>query len=150
VILGLGYLIITSVLPSGNAPRLAALVAVHTIMALPFSYRLVSGRMREISVRVVQASRASGAGQWDTLKKVILPLSKRALTTSAIFSLALSAGELNSTIILAPGNFTTLPLAIYRMIGAYDISGACALGTVLIIFSAAGFIALDRIGEDFS
>ncbi|MDF1569483.1 MAG: iron ABC transporter permease [Spirochaetaceae bacterium] len=150
VILGLGYLIITSVLPRGNAPRLAALVAVHTIMALPFSYRLVSGRMREISVRVVHASRASGAGQWDTLKKVILPLSRRALTTSAIFSLALSAGELNSTIILAPGNFTTLPLAIYRMIGAYDISGACALGTVLIIFSAAGFIALDRIGEDFS
>ena len=61
--------------------------------------------------------------------------------------MAISSGELNATIILAPGDFTTMPLAIYRMIGAYDIFGACALGTVLIGISVISFLTLDRYGE---
>ncbi len=147
VILGLGYLIVSDSLPTGDISSLAALVGAHTIMALPFAYRIISGRLKEISPRISQAARASGAGALKTLFTVELPLARSALVTAAVFSLALSSGELNATIILAPGDFTTIPLAIYRMIGAYDIFGACALGTVLIVISVIGFLTLDRYGE---
>ncbi len=147
VILGLGYLIVANRIPSGNFIRLVALVGAHTVMALPFAYRIISGRLKEISPRIPQAARALGAGPLKSLFSVELPLARPALITAAVFSMALSSGELNATIILAPGDFTTMPLAIYRMIGSYDIFGACALGTVLIGISIISFLTLDRYGE---
>lgn len=147
VILGLGYLILTQRIPSNNFVRLTTLVCAHTMIALPFAYRIISGRLNEISPRVSQAARVSGAGPLSALLTIELPLARKALVTAAVFSLAISSGELNATIILAPGDFTTMPLAIYRMIGAYDIFGACALGTVLICISVISFLTLDRFGE---
>lgn len=147
VILGLGYLILTNRIPSNSIVRLTTLVCAHTVIALPFAYRIISGRLNEISPRVSQAARVSGAGPFTSLITIELPLARKALVTAAVFSLAISSGELNATIILAPGDFTTMPLAIYRMIGAYDIFGACALGTVLICISVISFLTLDRFGE---
>lgn len=147
VILGLGYLILTDRIPTNDFIRLTTLVCAHTVIALPFAYRIISGRLNEISPRVSQAARISGAGPITALITIELPLARKALVTAAIFALAISSGELNATIILAPGEFTTMPLAIYRMIGAYDIFGACALGTVLIGISVISFLTLDRFGE---
>jgi len=147
VILGFGHLIIGQYLPRGDAVRLAAIALVHVVIALPFAYRILLERFRGIADRIVQAARASGAGPLRTFVTVELPLARRALVTVAVFSLALSAGEMNSTIILAPGSFTTLPLAIYRMIGAYDIDGACVLGTILIAVTTVAFLLVDRYGE---
>ena len=41
-----------------------------------------------------------------------------------------------------------MPVAIYRMIGAYDVLGACTLGTLLIIVSTGAFFVLDRFAEE--
>jgi thiamine transport system permease protein len=119
-------------------------------MALPFAYRIISGRLKQISRRIPQAARASGAGSVKSFFTIDLPLARGALVTAAVFTLALSAGELNAAIILAPENFTTITIAIYRMIGSYDISGACALGTVLILISFFSFLLLDKFGEQIS
>ena len=147
VMLGLGYLILTNSIPGGKTLRLAALAASHTIIALPFAYRIISGRLKLISRRIPQAARASGASPLKSFFSVELPLARGALVTAAIFSLALSAGELNATIILAPPDFTTITLAIYRLIGSYNLFGACALGTVLIVISIISFLTLDKYGE---
>ncbi len=144
IILGFGFLVLVHRLPSGRFFRLAALTAAHSTMALPFACRIITGRLRQISPRIPQASRAAGAGALRSLFLVEIPMARRSLVTAAVFSFALSAGELNTTLILSPGNFTTLPLAVYRMIGAYNIHGACALGTILILISCAGFLALER------
>jgi len=147
VMLGLGYLILTNSIPGGKALRLAALAASHTIIALPFAYRIISGRLKLISRRIPQAARVSGASPLKSFFTVELPLARGALVTAAVFSLAISAGELNATIILAPPDFTTITLAIYRLIGSYDLFGACALGTVLIVISIISFLTLDKYGE---
>jgi len=147
VILGLGYLMITNRIPGGRVVRLAALTAAHSIIALPFAYRIISGRLKQISRRMPQAAQALGASPLKTFITIELPLARGALITAGIFTLALSAGELNATIILAPADFTTITLAIYRMIGSYNISGACALGTVLMILSIISFITIDKYGE---
>ena len=132
VILGLGRLILLRYLPGGDAVRILVLGAAHTVSALPFSYRIIAGRLKELPPRISQAARVSGAGALQTFIRVELPLARRAVITAAVFALALSAGELSAAMVLAPGNFTTVPLAVYRLIGSYDFNGACALGTLLI------------------
>jgi thiamine transport system permease protein len=42
---------------------------------------------------------------------------------------------------------TTIPIAIYRLIGAYNFFGACALGTVLIAVCAGVFYLFDLYGD---
>jgi len=147
IILGLGFLLMSRLIPANRAISLVLLMSAHTMIALPFAYRIISGRLREISFRIPQAARAAGAGPVKTLFMIVLPLSRPALMSVSVFTLALSVGELNASLILAPTQFTTLPLAIFRMINAYDIFGASALGTLLIGVSAMSFLALDRYGR---
>jgi len=147
VILGLGYLIVIERIPHTMIIRLAALVGAHTMITLPFAYRIVAGGMKTISPRVLQAARSSGASAMKSFLTMELPLTKPFLITAVLFSLALSAGELSATLILAPNNFTTIPLAIYRMMGTYNIFSASALGTILICIFLLGFLALDKIGN---
>jgi ABC-type Fe3+ transport system permease subunit len=38
-------------------------------------------------------------------------------------------------------------VAIYRLVSAYNFSGACVLGSLLILLCIAAFIFLDRLKE---
>ena len=147
IILGLGYLIVIERIPHTTMIRLMTLIGAHTIIALPFAYRIVAGGLKTISPRVLQAARSSGANTVKSFLTVELPMAKQSLITAAVFSLALSAGELSASIILAPNSFTTIPMAIYRMIGTYNIFAASALGAILICIFLIGFLAIDRIGD---
>ena len=143
IVLGLGWLLLLRSMPHDGLPRLAALAAAHSLTSLPFCYRIINGRLKQISTRVIQAARTAGANTAKTFFLIEVPMSRQALTTSAVFAFALSIGELNATAILAPSSFTTAPLAMYRMVGTYNFGGACALGTLLIILCAAAFFLLD-------
>lgn len=148
LIIGLGWLILLQSFPAGKGSRYMIMAAAHSLASLPFCYRMVAGRLKQISLRVPQAARAAGASAFKTFLLVEIPMARSVLISSAVFAFAISAGELNATIILAPGNFTTIPLAIYRLIGAYDFQGACALGTLLIMVCTLAFFVLDHYSED--
>lgn len=147
IVIGTGWLLLLRQLPRHGMFRLTALGAAHSLSALPFCFRIIFGRLKQISPQVSHAARASGASALKALIHIELPLARSALITAGVFSFAISAGELNASLILAPGSFTTLPIAIYRLIGAYNFHGACALGTLLIIICAAAFYILDRYGK---
>jgi thiamine transport system permease protein len=49
----------------------------------------------------------------------------------------LSLGELNAVMMLGMEGWETLPLYIYRAVGAYRYGTACAAGTLLILGCAA-------------
>ncbi|RLW68888.1 MAG: hypothetical protein B6D68_02890 [spirochete symbiont of Stewartia floridana] len=145
IILGLGWLILLQRVPGGEALRIIVLGAAHCLISVPICFRIVAGRFKLISPRMPLAARVSGANALQTLIHVELPSSRAALVTSGVFAFALSAGELNTTMVLAPGDFTTLPMAIYRLIGTYDFGAACALGTVLIFICTAAFFLMDSM-----
>ncbi|OQX28560.1 MAG: hypothetical protein B0D92_08305 [Spirochaeta sp. LUC14_002_19_P3] len=148
IVIGTGWLLLLRHVPNHGAFRLAALGAAHSLSALPFCFRIIYGRLKQLSPQVSKAARVAGASALKTLIHIELPLARPALITAGVFAFALSAGELNASLILAPGSFTTLPIAIYRLIGAYNFHSACALGTVLIIICAVAFYLLDRYGEN--
>lgn len=147
IILGLGYLLALNILPKSGFARKTALLCAQVTLALPVTYRILLTRFRSISPRILMAAETCGASRLRRFFTVELPMAKRALLTAGVFSFAISAGELNAAVILAPSRFTTIPVAIYQMIGAYDLQGACALGTLLIVLCTGAFLAFDRFGE---
>jgi thiamine transport system permease protein len=69
-----------------------------------------------------------------------LPLSLTRIRSAWGFAAALSMGELNAVMMLGREGWETLPLYIYRAVGAYRYGSACAAGTLLILGCAAGFL----------
>ena len=87
------------------------------VIGLPLMVRSLRLGMEQIDPHLLQASRTLGAGWFDTLLSVILPLSVPALITGSTLCFARSLGEFGATIILAgniPGATQTIPLAIYE------------------------------------
>jgi len=97
-----------------------------------------------ISISTIEAATSLGAGRLKTFIKIELPQIKTGIVTAAIFSFAISMGEMNASIMLAPSNFVTIPLAIYQLIGSYNFYGACALGSILLLISLLSFKLIDN------
>jgi len=87
-----------------------------SVIGLPLMVRSIRLGMEQIDPHLLHASRTLGAGWFDTVRSVVLPLSIPALITGSTLCFARSLGEFGATIILAgniPGLTQTIPLAIY-------------------------------------
>ncbi|MCK5152906.1 MAG: iron ABC transporter permease [Spirochaetales bacterium] len=148
VILGLGYLKIMNYLnePLRSSPVL--IILAHTVIAFPFVTRAVKPVMDKIKPELIHAALSLGETPLRVFITVELPLIKSAIFAGAAFAFAISIGEMNATILLSSENTLTIPLMIYRLIGSYNFIAACALGTVLIIFTFLSFIIMDYFGSD--
>ena len=147
VILGLGYLKLLPRLPESFRHGGLLITGAHAVIAYPFVIRSVSASLHRVSPGLRRAAASLGASPGRILFTVDLPLIKAGIFSGAAFVFALSLGEINATILLARSGQTTLPLAIYRLIGAYNFHGACALGTVLLLLCGAAFIIIDKFEE---
>ena len=65
---------------------------------------------------------------------------KPAILAGISFACAISLGEFQAALLLLTGESVTLPIALYRLIAAYNFNGACALGTILILFCTLLFL----------
>lgn len=96
---------------------LTGAIMASTVVGFPLLVRSIRTGMEGVDSHYIQASRTLGAGWWDCLTTIILPLSGRAILAGMTLMFARSLGEFGATIILAgniPGLTQTIPLAIYQ------------------------------------
>lgn len=101
--------------------HLSGLVFLYVAQNIPLSVFLLKGFMEQISVEIEEAAKIDGATSWDIYWRIIIPLSKPALATSAIFA---SLGAWDEyvwamTIINNP-EIRTLPVAIAAFQGVHS------------------------------
>ena len=148
IMLGLGYLIAYQRLPWRMVGSWYAIVFAHSVIAYPFVIRVLTATLRKISLALREAASSLGAGPWQIFRYLELPLSKSALVTGAAFSFGISVGEINATLMLYDPDLVTIPVVIYRLISSYNFIGACAMGSVLIVFCLIAFLIIDHAGGD--
>jgi molybdate transport system permease protein len=93
-----------------------AAVIASAVVGFPLLVKAIRVAMESIDVRLLQAARTLGAGRFDVMLTVILPLSLRGILAGSSLMFARSLGEFGATIIVAgnmPGVTQTVPLAIY-------------------------------------
>ncbi len=145
VVVGLGYYLVSSTLPGGNALAVTMVVLAHVVIASPFVLRSIVPEYRKIPFTYTQASLTLGATVSQTFWHVELPLLRPAMATGAAFAFALSMGEINATLVLSDSSIVTVPVVMYRLIGSYNFAGACALGTILILCCAIVFASTEML-----
>lgn len=141
IIIGLSYLNTTS------SSSYFLIILSHTVISLPLAIRSINNVYKSIDNSLIEASQSLGVGRFKTFTFIELPLLKSGIITAALFTFALSIGEMNASIMLAPPGFVTIPLAIYQLIGSYNYYGACALGSILLVVSLLSFRVMDGIDK---
>ncbi|RQG86178.1 iron ABC transporter permease [Natrarchaeobius halalkaliphilus] len=123
-----------------------AIVIAHAVAAYPFVTRTVSPLLSSLDPAMVESARALGASRYRALVDIELPLVASGIVAGAAFAFAISIGEFSSTVILASGSDSyTMPVAVERYLGRRS-GPAIAMGTLLLLVTAASFVVIDRVG----
>jgi thiamine transport system permease protein len=148
VTLGLGFILALnrSPLDLRASPWLVPLA--HTLVAFPFIVRILTPSLHSIQPRLRQAAAVMGATPFGVRRHVDLPLVGRALLVAAAFAFTISLGEFGATALVSHPENPTVPVLIYRFFsqpGALNYGQALALSTILMVVTAVGILAIERL-----
>ncbi len=101
---------------------------------LPFGLLIMFAVFNRFDKSYEEAARDLGAGPWQTLRDVVLPIIAPSLIGVALFGFTLSYDEFARTLLTA-GSYNTLPLEIYGMTTNVTTPVLYALGTLTTVFS---------------
>ena len=147
VTLGLGYIIALDQPPLNLRASPLLLPLAHTLVAFPFVVRSLLPVLRGMNPRWREAAVMLGASPARVMREVDLPIIARALLVGAVFAFTVSVGEFGATLLIARPNFPTMPVVIYRLLGAQGILNhgqGLAMSTLLMLVSAVAIILIER------
>ena len=126
---------------------LSGAVVASSIVGFPLLVRAIRIGLENIDNQYLQASKTLGAGWWDRLFSIIIPLCGRSVVAGMTLMFARSLGEFGATIILAgnmPGVSQTIPLAIFQYT---TMVGGDQKALVLCLVSIALSFVVLLVGE---
>jgi thiamine transport system permease protein len=152
VTLGLGYIIALDQPPLNLRASPVLLPLAHTLVAFPFVVRSLLPVLRGMNPQWREAAGVLGASPSRVVREIDLPIVARALLVGAVFAFTVSIGEFGATLLIARPNFPTMPVVIYRLLGAQGALNqgqGLAMSTLLMIVCAVGFVLIERfrVGE---
>ena len=110
------------------------IVIIYTATALPFCVWQMKGYYDTIPISLEEAARIDGASQWQTFRKIILPLAAPALVITALFSFMTAWNEyVVANVVLQDSDLYTLPLGLKLFQASMSTQwGLYAAGSLLV------------------
>ncbi len=123
------------------------------LITFPLQVRAIRLALEATDAGLGEAARTLGAGWWDRLCNITVPLALPGIVSGAITAFAASLGEFGAIITFVsniPGETQTLPLAIYAALqspgGEVVAARLCAVSIMLaLVFVTAGNLAARRL-----
>ncbi len=143
LLLGLALLIFLNNFLSMQNSLLSVIIS-HTVFCAPFAMFIIRARLRTIGPSLEEAARDLGAGRWQTIKELILPLSAPGLIAAVLLTFTLSFDEFIIAWFVS-GFEPTLPVKIWTMMRGGIKPTINAVGAVVFVFS----MSLLLVGEYF-
>jgi thiamine transport system permease protein len=144
VTIGFGFLIALKEPPLDLRTSFWLIPLAQALVALPLVVRTVLPALRAIEPRLLQAARVLGASEWRCFATVEAPVMARAAAVGCGYAFAVSLGEFGATAFLVRPETTTLPVAIYKLLGrpGQDNYGLALASAVLLAVITAAVICL--------
>ncbi|MBE1281951.1 MAG: thiamine/thiamine pyrophosphate ABC transporter permease ThiP [Rhodobacteraceae bacterium] len=120
---------------------------VNAVMALPFALRILVPAARSVVERYGKLGLSLDMGGNAFFWRVMLPRMRAQIGFAAGLAAALSMGDLGVIALFADPELATLPLQIYRLMGAYRMEAAAGAALLLLCLSMGAFWVLDRGGR---
>lgn len=146
VVLSLGAFLL--VRDMGLLPEFAAPVVVlvaNALLSLPFALATLAPPLEAVAASRGKLIRSLGLGGWAQFRDVEWPLLSRDAGVVVALSFCFSLGDLGVVALFGTEDFTTLPLAMYRALGAYRSNDAATIAALMLLLTIAAFTLLPRL-----
>jgi spermidine/putrescine transport system permease protein len=131
----------------GIATSLAAVLAGHVVISLPYAVLVILPRLRTLDDSLVEAACDLGASELRAFVFVTLPLLAPALLSSFLIAFTISFDEFAIASFLAPPGSPTYPVVLYSSSRTPALlPEVIAIGSIVIAISLA-IIAMAEIGR---
>ena len=144
LMIGTGWFILINPIVDPISLSLPVTAIVNALMALPFALRILVPGMRDALSshgRLCLSLGVQGQAAWRWL---ILPRCLPQIGFAAGLTGALSIGDLGVIALFADPDRTTLPLQMYRLMGAYQTEAAAGAALILLAMALGIFWFCDR------
>jgi spermidine/putrescine transport system permease protein len=115
--------------------NLGAIIISHVSFSFPFVAVVVRARMTSFNREMEEAARDLGAGEWRTIKDVILPHMAPSLVAGALLAFTLSLDDFVITFFTAGPDTVTFPVKVYSMVRFSVTPEVNAASTILIVLT---------------
>lgn len=143
-LLGLSILIASNKINFTNSKIL--IIIAMTISFLPFSYRIISSTFSQIKPNLDDAAKSLGANKLNILSSILMPISKKGISSAFTYNFVRAVGTVSSVIFLISFDSPLSSVSILNLAEQGDWGKACALALVLTCFT---FIILTIIFSFF-
>jgi thiamine transport system permease protein len=147
LVIGTGLFVVVFPIMDPFALALPVTALVNAAMALPFALRALTPALAGIERDFGPLADQMGLTGWARLRRLWLPRLRRPLGFAGGLAAALSMGDLGVITMFADPQTATLPLQMYRLMGAYRMGDAAAAGLLLLALSLLIFWIFDRGGR---
>ncbi|MDQ5890909.1 MAG: spermidine/putrescine transport system permease protein [Candidatus Dependentiae bacterium] len=140
IVLGIGLLCLFSVL---NLPLgYKSLIVGHTVVGLGFVIPILGARFNQIDPILTEASLDLGATQWQTMKRVVLPLLTPGLMAAGLLVFTLSLDDFVISFFCAGTHVETLSVYVFNQIKNQIDPSINALSTCMLLISSMSVVCL--------
>ncbi|MFS4581756.1 thiamine/thiamine pyrophosphate ABC transporter permease ThiP [Phaeobacter sp. C3_T13_0] len=150
LVIGTGLFIVIYPIADPFILALPVTALVNALMSLPFALRILIPRVREILGRYGRLSLSLDIRGWVFVRRVLLPRLRPQIGFAAGLAAALSMGDLGVIALFADSDTATLPLQVYRLMGAYRMDAASGGALLLLCLSMGAFYVFDRGGRRYA
>jgi thiamine transport system permease protein len=148
VVLSLGFFLL--VRQMGFAPGQAAPIVVviaNALLALPFAVATLGPPLDAVARTRGKLIRSLGLSGWQQFRRVEFPLLGKDIGLMLALAFCFSLGDLGVIALFGTQDFQTLPLMMFRALGAYRSNDAAAIAALLLVGTIIAFVGLPRIFE---
>lgn len=142
IVLAVGLVVLLHEL--GFTTSLAAVVAGHVVISLPYSVLVILPRLRTLDSSIIEAASDLGASEFKAFLLVTVPLLAPAMLSSFLIAFTVSFDEFAIASFLAPPGSPTYPIYLYA--GARTpalLPEVIAMGSIVITISLLTIVAAD-------
>lgn len=115
---------------------LTTLIAAHTLVGLSYVTPILYSSFKSISQSITEASLDLGATEWQTFKKVIIPILYPAIMGAALLVFIISFDDFILSFFCSGASTMTLPMYIFATIRSGATPVINALSTLLLVMSS--------------
>ena len=124
---------------------LPALMAAHTVIAIPFAYLPIRARLHDLDPALAEAAADLYASARQSFTRVTLPLIWPGVLGGAMLAFVVSLGDFTFSFFLSAPGTTTLPVYIFGLIRTGLTPAVNAISTMLLFTSVAILVLAQRL-----
>ncbi len=117
----------------GLLNSIPGLILADSALAIPFAILILRAFMLTLPRSIMEAARVDGAGPLRVFVSVVLPVSRNAIITAALFSFLFAWGDFLFALTLTTGdNVRPLTVGLYLYVGTYVNDWSAAMSTAVM------------------